>query len=141
MKTVPFVRTTLMAVMVISVMTGCKKEIEPSPELSARVTGSYTISKIETGGKTYSAAQTNLKGGVSVTRESDSSVGMDLNITTKDNGDFLQGSVDGISLTDAGNGEVNLVKDGDSFGKGGNGKVSIKVSDTNDQEMVITLTK
>ena len=141
MKTSPFVRTALMAVMLIAALTGCKKEADVNPELSARVTGSYTISKVELGGKTYPADQTNLKGSITVSRESDASVGIDLNITTKNNGDFLQGSVSGVSLTDAGGGEVNLVKDGDQIGKGGNGKVSIKVTDEKDQDIVITLAK
>ncbi|OIN60407.1 hypothetical protein BLX24_06180 [Arsenicibacter rosenii] len=141
MKTSSFARTAVMAVLCIAALTGCKKETEPSPELSARVTGSYTISTIETGGKTYQAGQTNLKGGLTVVRESETSVGIDLNITTKDNGDFLQGNVSDVSLTDAGNGEVNLVKSGDNFGKGGNGRISVKVSDSNDQDMIITLKK
>ncbi len=141
MKAHYFTRAAVTAMVCIAALTGCKKEADPSPELSARVTGSYTISSIETGGKTYPAVQTNLKGGLKVVRESETSVGIDLNITTKDNGEFLQGNVGGVSVTDAGNGEVNLVKDGDSFGKGGNGQISIKVSDTNDQDMVITLKK
>ncbi len=141
MKTSSFARTAVMAVLCIAALTGCKKEIEPSPELSARVTGSYTIASIETDGKTYPAVQTNLKGGLTVVRESETSVGIDLNITTKDNGDFLQGNVSGVSVTDAGNGQVNLMKSGDNFGKGGNGQISIKVSDTNDKDMVINLKK
>lgn len=108
--------------------TACQKEAEPSPELSARVVGNYTLTALMENGKTYTInAQT--KGKMTVVRESATSVGVTVEVTTSSSpADDLQFMATGVSLEEAGNGEVNLSKNGSVFAKGGNNSLTIKIA-------------
>ena len=118
------------ALLMVTSFTACRKEADPNPDLSARVVGNYTLTAINQSGKTYTInAQTT--GKMSVVRESATSVGLTIDVTNSSSpSNNIKGSTTGIAVQDAGNGEVNLVKDGSSFAKGGNNTLTIKVAPT-----------
>lgn len=145
MKTFSFLRAGLLVLLTAATLTACKQNNDPQPEssdLAGRVTGQYTYASLTTGGKTYPADETSLKGGVTVTRQSETSVTMQFNIrSTATNQPFLDGSATDITLNEAGNGEVNFVHEGETVAKGGKNKLLINGVDDNDEEFTITLKK
>ncbi len=127
MKTSSMYRLSCMVLLLITGFTACKKEAEPNPELSARVVGTYTLTRIKTNGKLYTInAQTN--GKMSVIRESATAVSVNIDVTTGSPTDNIHFSATNVSLRDAGNGEVDLVKDNNSFARGGNNTLTVSVS-------------
>jgi|GEM_PF-3165070 len=145
MNTLSLCRAGLLTLLVAATLTACKQNSDPQPEssdLAARVTGQYTYASLTTGGKTYPADETSLKGGVTVTRQSENSVTMQFNIrSTATNQPFLDGSATGITLREAGNGEVDLVHEGETVARGGKNKLVINGVDDNNDEFTITLKK
>jgi hypothetical protein len=133
----------LLALLMLALLTGCKKNSEEAqPDMGTRLEGQYTLSEVELNGTKYPAGQTNLKGGVSVTRVSASSIKMAFAIVNKKDGsDFISGSAEDVSLSEAGNGQVNLSKDGDTIGYASGNKLSIKGVDDDGTQFVMTLTK
>ncbi|GAB2590408.1 hypothetical protein [Spirosoma areae] len=127
MKTIRISPIIGIALLLMTTFTACKKEAELHPELSARVVGNYTLTALKENGKTYTInAQT--KGKMNVVRESATSVGVTVEVTNSSSpADNLQFSATGVSVEDAGNGEVNLSKNGSTFAKGGNNSFTIKL--------------
>ncbi|MBC7920040.1 MAG: hypothetical protein H7Z75_03025 [Ferruginibacter sp.] len=137
-------RPVLLALLVAASLTACKKdkETEPEPDLASRAAGQYTFSELAFGGKTYPASSSNLKGGVTVTRQTATTVELKLNVNQKsDNEPFMDGSAGGILLTDVGNGEFDLNKDGEKLGRGSKNKLVLNGEDDNDVRFTITFTK
>lgn len=144
MNTSLFRRSALLALLVAASLSACKKENDPAPaaDLADRLSGQYTLAQVTVNGKSYSASEAGLKGGGSVTRQSASTVSMMLNINDSSTGEgFLNGSVDDITLTDAGNGEVDLSKDGDKIGRGNQHKLTLNGKDDKNVPFTFTMTK
>ncbi|MFD2572057.1 hypothetical protein ACFSUS_15540 [Spirosoma soli] len=138
----PLYRSLLMALFVAASLTACKKDNEPAPDVATRVAGTYTFSELTYGGRTVPASQTNLKGNVTVTRQTASTISMALDITSKsDDEPFLVGSVDDIAVTDAGNGDVEFKADSDKIARASGNKLIINGTDDNDVDFTITATK
>ncbi len=136
----------LMLLAVAATLSSCKKntEVEPQGDLSDRIAGQYTFSSLTLGGKVYPAAESNIKGGVAVTRATASSVDMNFNITLKSNGaEFITGLAEDVELTDLGGGQVQLRASGETqpLGKGGNNKLELNSVDEDGTPFTLTLTK
>ncbi len=110
-------------------------------ELSAKVVGKYTFTSVTEDGKTYPASQTQLAGGVNIIRESATTVTMQLDIHSKTNEPFLQGTVTNLKVMDTGNNEINLVNGDDIVAKGGNGKLMVRATYSDGTYIDITVTK
>jgi hypothetical protein len=115
--------------------TACKKDTEVNPDLAKRVSGNYTFSSVIIDGKTYDIDETNISGEADLKRETANTVtlALDFKIGKQSN----SGNVLGIELTEAGNGEVELAKDGDYIGTAGNGKFSFKMTDSDGKKFTI----
>ncbi|MVM33856.1 hypothetical protein GO755_27720 [Spirosoma sp. HMF4905] len=128
-------RASLAALLLVGSLSACKQqatEVNPAPapvsELSSRVSGQYTLKQVTANGQVYSADDADLKGGAKISRVSATSVNLDLDINTlSTNEAVMNGSVSGLTLTDAGNDEVNLVKGSDTIGKGSSNKLTLNV--------------
>ena len=135
-------RAALLMLLVALSISACKKDSnEPSPDLGTRAAGQYTFSELTFDGKTLPASQTNLKGTVSVVRQTATNVSMELNITSKStNEDFLVGSVDNIDLVNSGS-DVEFRAQGDKVATLSSKKLTIRGRDDNDVEFSIIATK
>ena len=132
-----FNRATIVALLLVGSLTACKQQTvdpskptpeQPAADLSSRVTGQYTLKQVSADGKIYSADDADLQGGVKITRVSASSVSLQMDINTAStNESVMNGSVTDITVKDAGNNEVNLVKGTDTIGKGSSSKLTINV--------------
>lgn len=132
-----FFRTFFTLVFLVSVAS-CSKEEAVNPVLAARVEGTYTVTQIETAGKLYNVTA-DTKGTMSVTRVDEKTVNVAINITHPTQP--IKGTLTNITLSDAGNGEVGLIKDGYNLGMGGNNKLSMKFVDTDGTNFVFISTK
>ena len=125
---------TVVALFLIGSLTACKQQAtEPTPnppasDLSSRVVGQYTLTQVTADGKAYTASDADLKGGIKITRVSASSVALLLDVKTESTNEAVMSTiVNDLTVTDAGNNEVNLVKGSDTIGRGGSSKVTINV--------------
>lgn len=132
---------TLIALFFAVSFTGCKKEAEVDPDLANRVAGRYSLSKFELSGTTYAISDTYYTGSMEVKRESATTVTLIMDVKGRNNVPFVDGSTTGVTLTDVGNGEVSLVKDGNNLGRGGKNTLAIRGTDTANKSFVITGTK
>ncbi len=127
MKTLRFF---LIALAVPFMLASCSKSSdEVNPDLGVRVSGSYAFSRVIIDGKESPIEQSNITGGAIIDRltETTVKVNFDFKVATS----RTQGFVDNVILTDAGNGEVELNKDGFNLGRYGKNVVSLKVNLTN----------
>ncbi|WP_234736745.1 hypothetical protein [Tellurirhabdus bombi] len=116
-------------------LTSCKKDNDVDPDLAKKIAGNYTFSSIIMDGKTYDIDETNISGEADLERETATTVtlSLDFSIGKQSN----SGSIKSIELKDAGNGEVELAKDGDYIGTAGNGKFSFKMTDSEGNKFTI----
>jgi hypothetical protein len=130
---------TLMVLFMTISFTSCKKEAsEVDPDFANRVAGRYSLSKFELGGTSYKISDTYYTGSMEVRRESAASVMLIMDVKGRNNAQFLDGTVTGVTLTDVGNGELSLMKDGNNLGRGGNNTLAIRGVDTQGDSFVIT---
>lgn len=145
MKTqVTFRFSALLMLLFIASLTSCKKgaDVAPAPDLAARVAGTYTYSEIMTGGKTYPASDTNLKGTITLARETATSVSIQLAILNKSTNEvFADDSATGVSVSEASNGNVELKYQGNVIAKISGSKISIEGSDDAGTDFTLTATK
>lgn len=102
-----------------TLFTACKKQnVDPQPaDAATQASGKYTYAELSYNGKTRPASQTNLKGTINVTRQTGSTVGMDLNIRQKSsNEEFMVFSAEDIDVSDAGSGNLSFRYDGEQIG-------------------------
>lgn len=127
-----------------TLFTACKKQnVDPKPaDAATQAAGNYTYSELSFNGKTLPASQTNLKGTINVTRQTGSTVMMDLNIRQKsDNGEFMVLSADGIDVSDAGNGTLSFRYEGEQIGTLKGNKLTINGEDEDNTPFTISATK
>lgn len=132
---------TLLALFIAVSFTACKKEADVDPDLANRVAGRYSLSKIEVNGTTKAIKDTYFTGAMEVKRESATSVTLILDVKGINNSPFLTGNIDNVTLTDVGNGEVELTKDGNNLGRGGKNSLALRGTDTAGAAFVLTGTK
>ncbi|GAB4014271.1 hypothetical protein GCM10028808_36240 [Spirosoma migulaei] len=133
-----------LVVLFIASLTSCKKgnEVAPAPDLAARVAGTYTYSELTTGGKTYPASDTNLKGTITLGRQTATTVSIQLAIINKTtNETFADDAAEGVSVTEASNGNVELRYQGNVIAKVNGSKVSIEGEDEAGTSFTLTATK
>ncbi len=145
MKTlVSFRLPVLLLLLVIASLTGCKKgdNTEPAPDVAARVSGQYSFSELATGGKTYPASQTNLKGTITVTRQTATTVSMQLNIRLKSTNEaYADESAEGVTVSETGSGNVEYQLDGTVIARGSGNKISIEGEGDDGVAFTLTATK
>ncbi len=104
-----------------TLFTACKKDgTEPvaPADAATQAAGKYTYSELSYNGKTLPADQTNLKGTITVSRQTNATVMMDLNIRQKSNNDeFMVIEAEDIDVTDKGNGNLSFSYDGEEIAK------------------------
>lgn len=127
-----------------TLFTACKKEnvvVEPV-DAATQATGKYTYSELSYNGKTVPASETNLKGTISVSRESASKVGMVLDIRQKSsNEEFMVFDVDDVHVTDQGNGSLSFSYDGEEVAKLKGKKLTINGVDDDNVRFTVSATK
>lgn len=145
MKTfVSFRLPVLLMLLVIASLTGCKKgdNTEPAPDVAARVSGQYAFSELAAGGKTYPASQTNLKGTITVTRQTATTVSMQLNIRLKSTNEaYADESAEGVTVSETGSGNIEYQLDGTVIAKGSGNKISIEGEGDDGVAFTLTATK
>lgn len=137
MYTQLFRRASLIALLLVGSLSACKQQanesITPAPptnELSSRVAGQYMLTQVSADGEVYSASDAGLKGGAKISRVSAASVDLNLAINTTDNDPVKNASVAGVTLTDAGNNEVDLVSGSERIGKASTNKLTIYIKNS-----------
>ncbi|MBA4850999.1 hypothetical protein [Emticicia sp. BO119] len=124
-------------------LTSCdkNKEKDPAPDLATQIEGNYAFTEVVIDGQTIPATQTNIKGSVKITRATETTVDVDLNIRQKTtNEDFLVGKVTGV-IASQGSGIINLIYEGENVGSVKGNKLSIKSVDETDQEFTLVAVK
>ncbi len=136
--------SALMVLLVAASLTACKKgsDSAPAPDLAARVAGTYTYSEIATGGKTYPASDTNLKGTISLSRQTATTVAIQLAIVNKSTNEaFADESAEDVTVAEASNGNVELRYNGNVIAKINGSKISIEGEDESGTNFTLTATK
>jgi hypothetical protein len=121
-------------------LTSCKEK-ETAPDLATQIEGNYAFTEVVLDGQTIPASQTNIKGSVKITRATETTVDVDLNIRQKSNNDeFLVGKVTGVKASQ-GSGIIDLIYEGENVGSVKGNKLSIKSVDEKDQEFTLVAIK
>lgn len=137
-----FRRSALLALFFAVFMTACKKsDSAPAPDLAARVAGQYNYSELTTGGKTYPANQTNLKGGINVTRQSATTISITLNLQLKTGETYIDDEASNVTVVETSGGIVEFRYDGDVIAKANGNKISIEGTGPDGKDMTITASK
>jgi hypothetical protein len=123
-------------------LTSCTdKEKDAAPDLATQIEGNYAFTEVVLDGQTVPASQTNIKGSVKITRATETTVDVDLNIRQKtSNEEFLVGKVTGV-IASQGTGIINLIYEGENVGSVKGNKLSIKSVDEKDQEFTLVAVK
>ncbi|SOD81584.1 hypothetical protein [Spirosoma fluviale] len=124
--------SALLILLVATLVTACKKgdNVVPSPDLGAQVAGTYTYSELKTGGKTYPASDTNLKGTIKLTRQTATTVAIQLAIVHKaTNETFADDAAEDVEVVESGIGNIELHYNGDTIAKIKGTKISIEGED------------
>lgn len=138
-----FRRLTLLMLLIAASLSSCKKDKDPvAPDAATTVAGNYTYSELTFNGQTLPASQTNLKGGISLTRQSATLVTIDVNFRSKsDNSEFIVQNVQGVEVADLGNGTYGLRYETEEFAQVKGKKVILKGVDEDGVNFTITATK
>lgn len=136
-------RLALFLLVGITSLSACKKEqdVTPTGDLGTRAAGTYTLTEISGGGKTIPAAQADLKGTISVTRQTATSVDLNFDIREKStNDEVLVGSADGLEVSSAGSAISFKGQNAEVATLNGN-KLSIKIEDSNGVDVTFVATR
>ena len=124
-------------------LTSCDKDKdkEPAPDLATQIAGNYSFTEIVFDGETIPASQTTVKGTVKITRATESTVDIDLNIRQKNtNEEFLVGLVKGVVVS-SGSGAIDLIYEGEKVATVKGNKLSINSVDDNDDPFTLVAVK
>ena len=140
-----FRRSALLALLFAVSLSACKKSTSdpaPAPDLAARVAGQYNFSELTTGGKTYPASQTNLKGGFTVTRETATTVSMAINLQLKSTGEtYAEDSADNVTVAEVSGGTIEFRSGGTVIARTNGNKISIEGEGPDGASLTISATK
>ncbi|WP_420147364.1 hypothetical protein [Spirosoma sp.] len=138
-----FRRPALLAILFVASLSACKKQDSVlTPDLGARVAGQYNFSEASSGGKTYPASQTNLKGGIVVTRESATTVSIELSFQLKSTGEtYAEDAADNVTVTETSGGNIEYRYDGTVIARGNGNKISVEGEGPDGAPITLTSTK
>ncbi len=138
-----FRRITLLMLLATAALTSCKKDKDAvAPDAATSVAGNYTYSELTFNGNTLPAAETNLKGSISLTRQTATQVTINVNLRSKsDNSEFIVENVDGVEVADLGSGSYGLRYDSEEFAQVKGNKLTLKGVDEDGVTFTITATK
>ena len=138
------IRFKLLALLVITTLASCekdKKDPEPAPDVATKVSGKYVFSEMNYKGKDIPADETNLKGDIVITRSTESTVDVELNIRSKNtNEDFMVYTVEDVNLTES-NGNIDLYYEGEQVAQIKNKKLIISGVDEVGERFSISAVK
>lgn len=137
-----FRRSALLAFLFAVSLTACKKsEMAPAPDLASRVSGQYTYSELTSGGKTYPANQTNLAGGIKITRQTATTVSMAVTFTLKTGETYAEDSVDNVTVTETSSSTVEFRSGSYVIARATGNKISIDGDGPDGEAVTISATK
>ena len=133
---------TILAILFVASLSACKKtDTDLNPDLGARVAGTYTFSELATGGKTYPASETNLKGTITVTRQSATTVSIKMNLLLKSTNEvYADDAASNVSGVETG-GTVELQYNNNVIAKINGNKLSVEGEDGTGEVFTISATK
>jgi hypothetical protein len=137
-------RLALFLLVGITSLSACKKDTEPvaSGDLGTRAAGTYTLTELSGGGKTIPAAQADLKGSISVVRQTATSVDLNFDIREKStNDEVLVGSADGLEVSSAGGNKISFKGDNAEVATLDGNRLSIKIEDSNGVDVTFVAVK
>jgi hypothetical protein len=145
MKTLSYSLKSVLGIclMLTVFLSSCEKDKdkEPAPDLATQIAGNYSFAEIVFQGQTIPASETSVKGTVKITRATESTVDVDLNIREKGtNEEFLVGQVKGVMVS-SGSGTIDLFYEGEKVGTVKGNKLSINSVDENDDPFTLVATK
>lgn len=138
-----FNKTTFVIFFLVALCSACKKDkSDPEPDVAQQASGTYTFSALETGGVTYPASQTTIKGTVKLTRSDANTIDVDFDIRQKQtNAEFMVGNFSDITVSKGSNNEIDLFYDGERAGFIKENKIHVFGSDEEDEEFTLIATK
>lgn len=139
----PFRHFCLLLLLMGVSLASCKKEHDSiAPDAASAVAGKYTYSELSYGGKTLPADQTDLKGTLSLVRQTASQITFKIDVRIKSsNEEFLVENVEDVEVAELGNGAYGLRYEGEEFAQVKGNKVSIKGVDEDNVKFTISATK
>ncbi|MCX6216096.1 hypothetical protein [Spirosoma sp.] len=136
--------SALLILLVAALVTACKKDDNnaPTPDLGTQVAGMYTYSELKTEGKTYPASDTNLKGTITLTRQTPTTVAIQLAIVHKaTNETFADDAAKDVDVVESASGTIELHYNGDTIAKINGSKISIEGEDDAGTVFTLSATK
>lgn len=144
MKTRVSFRTALLALLVVASLSACKKSDSETaaPDLASRVAGQYNFSELSASGKTYPASETNLKGSITVTRQTATTVSMKVNLALKStNETYADDSVENVTVVETSGGNVEFRYNNNVIARANGSKLSIDGEGADGVDLTISANK
>ncbi|CCH53178.1 hypothetical protein BN8_02254 [Fibrisoma limi BUZ 3] len=126
-----------------TLFTACKKEnVDPvaPADLADRVAGTYKYAELSANGQTLPADETNLKGTITVSRQTATTVRMVFAISLKNGNPFLDDTFDDVEVSETGD-EILYQVDGQTFARGKGNAISINGRDSANKAFTLTAKK
>ena len=126
-----------------TLFTACKKEnVDPvaPADLADRVAGTYKFAELSANGQTLPADETNLKGTITVSRQTATTVRMVFAISLKNGNPFLDDTFDDVEVSESGS-EILYEVDGQTFARGKGNSISINGRDSANKAFTLTAKK
>jgi hypothetical protein len=141
--TLYFPRIGLLMLLFAAALSSCKKDEDPGPvDPATTVAGSYAYSELTFNGQTLPGDKTDLKGSVTLTRQSATLVKVEANIRLKSsNAEFIVADVEGVEVADLGSGSYGLRYEAEEFAQVKGSKLTLKGVDEEGVNFTITATK
>lgn len=131
----------LMVLSLLLTSCGKDKENDPAPDLAAKIAGTYSFTEIIFQGETIPAIETSVKGNIKITRATESTVDVDLNIRQKStNDEFMVELVKGVVVS-PGNGTIDLFFEGKKVAEVKGNRLSVNSADGDDEPFTLVATK
>lgn len=144
MKNTLYIRhISLLMLMIAATLSSCKKDKDPvAPDAATTVAGNYAYSELTFNGQTLPGDKTDLKGSVTLTRQTATQVKVAANIRIKSsNAEFIVADAEGVEVADQGNGSYGLRYEGEEFAQVKGNKLILKGVDEDGTNFTITATK
>lgn len=136
-------RIALLMLLTVAALSSCKKDKDPvAPDAATTVAGNYAYSELTFNGQTLPADKTNLKGSISLAKQTATQVTINVNLRSKsDNSEFIVENVDGVEVTDLGSGSYGLRYGGEEFAQVKGNKLNLKGVDEDGVNFTVTALK
>jgi glucose uptake protein GlcU len=138
-----FSRITLLMLLFVSALSSCKKDHDKvAPDAAESVAGLYTYSELSYNGQTLPASKTDLKGTITLTRQSATRVIIAVNMRIKSsNEEFIVENVEGVEVVKLGNSIHGLRYEEEEFAQVKAGKLTLKGVDEEGVSFTISAIK